>query len=87
MQSPPCKAYSTANFQDRSDAPELIARSRDLGLETGRLFRLRNRKCEGSSSGVPGSRCATVWVSLWAACRQAPLLRGKLPHPRRSVPQ
>ena len=44
MQSPPCKAYSTADFQDRSEAPELIARSRDLGLETGRLFVIENVK-------------------------------------------
>ena len=44
MQSPPCKAYSTADFQDRSEAPELIARSRDLGNETGRLHVIENVK-------------------------------------------
>ena len=44
MMSPPCKSYSTADFQGRSDAPELIGLSRDLGKETGRLFAIENVK-------------------------------------------
>ena len=50
MASPPCKAYSTADVHDLSQAPELIALTRDHLSRTGRLFVIENVK--GGAAGA-----------------------------------